>query len=98
IDNETVIYAGNCGPEQRDKLVGNALALLHLISFEEPFGLSVVEAMCCGTPVIAFNRGAMSELILPGKTGFLVNTMNEAIEAVSCLPLINRTDCREWAV
>lgn len=98
IDNDKVIYVGNCGPEQRDKLVGNALALLHLISFEEPFGLSVVEAMCCGTPVIAFNRGAMSELIVHGKTGFLVNTMDKAEEAVSRLPLINRTDCRKWAV
>jgi glycosyltransferase involved in cell wall biosynthesis len=93
-----VVYAGNCGPKQRDWLLGNALALLHPILFDEPFGLSVAEAMCCGTPVIAFNRGSMPELIQHKKTGFLVSTLEEAAEAVSQLPLINRSDCRQWAV
>jgi glycosyltransferase involved in cell wall biosynthesis len=97
IDNKKVIYAGNCGPEQRDKLLGKALALLHLILFDEPFGLSVAEAMCCGTPVIAFNRGSMPELIQHGKTGFLVDTIDEAEEAVSRLSSIKRADCRQWA-
>lgn len=98
IDNDKVVYAGNCGPQERNRLLGNASALLHLIQFDEPFGLSVVEAMCCGTPVIAFNRGAMPELILPGKTGFLVNDMQEAQDAVDNLPVINRIDCRQWSV
>ncbi|HET6996293.1 MAG TPA: glycosyltransferase family 4 protein [Chitinophagaceae bacterium] len=98
IDNDRVVYAGNCGSQQRDQLLGNALALLHLILFDEPFGLSVVEAMCCGTPVIAFNRGAMPELILPGKTGFLVDTIEEAEQAARQLEQINRDDCREWAI
>ena len=93
-----MIYAGNCGPRERDKLLGNALALLHPILFDEPFGLSVAEAMCCGTPVIAFNRGSMPELILHGKTGFLVKSMEEAEEAVGRLSSINRIDCREWSV
>jgi glycosyltransferase involved in cell wall biosynthesis len=95
IDNEQVTYVGNCGPLRRDELLGNALALLHLILFDEPFGLSVVEAMCCGTPVIAFNRGSMQELIIHGKTGFLVDTLEEAVDVVGDLPSIHRADCRE---
>ena len=98
IDNKEVLYAGNCGPQQRDELLGNALALLHLVLFDEPFGLSVAEAMCCGTPVIAFNRGSMPELILHEKTGFLVNTLTEAAAAVTQLPSISRADCRQRAV
>lgn len=98
LNNEDVIYAGNCGPEERNKLLGNAAALLHLILFDEPFGLSVAEAMCCGVPVIAFNRGAMPELILHEKTGFLVNSKEEAANAVDKLSLIKRKDCREWAL
>lgn len=98
IDNTEVIYAGNCGPKQRDKLLGDALALLHPILFDEPFGLSVVEAMCCGTPVIAFNRGAMPELIQDGKTGFLVHTMKEAEEAIHKLSAINRAGCRQRVI
>jgi glycosyltransferase involved in cell wall biosynthesis len=98
IDNEEVIYVGNCGPAQRNELLGNALALLHLISFEEPFGLSVVEAMCCGTPVIAFSRGSMPELIRHERTGFLVHTIEEAEGFVSKLSTINRKDCRQWSL
>ena len=77
--------------------MGGAFALLHPISFEEPFGLSVVEAMLCGTPVIAFNRGSMPELIIERKTGFLVTTIEEAVEAVNDVTVINRKNCREWA-
>lgn len=97
IDGKQVVYAGNCGPEGRNKLLGNATALLHLISFDEPFGLSVVEAMCCGTPVIAVNRGAMPELIQQGETGYLVHTIEEAVEAVEQLHHIKRSRCRQWA-
>jgi glycosyltransferase involved in cell wall biosynthesis len=57
----------------------------------------VVEAMFCGTPVIAFKRGSMPELILDGKTGFLVNNIEQAVEAVNDIKMINRNDCREWA-
>lgn len=97
IDNEAVVYAGNCGPRERNELLGNALALLHLISFDEPFGLSVAEAMCCGTPVVAFKRGAMPELMRHKQTGFLVDTAEEAASAVDELPTIRRADCRKWA-
>ena len=97
IDDNQIVYAGNCGPAERNQLLGNATALLHLISFDEPFGLSVVEAMCCGTPVIAMNRGAMPELIRQGETGYLVQTMEEAVNAVQQLKLIRRSHCRQWA-
>lgn len=98
IDNENVVYAGNCDSTQRDILLGNAAALLHLILFDEPFGLSVVEAMCCGTPVIAFNRGSMAELIVNGQTGFLVDKMEEAEQACGQLQQIRRKDCRERVI
>ena len=97
IDGQEIIYVGNSGPVDRNKLLGSAFALLHPISFEEPFGLSVVEAMVCGTPVIAFNRGSMSELIVNGKTGFLVNNVEEAVEAVNSVEFIDRRACTEWA-
>ncbi len=98
IDGDQVIYVGNSGPKKRDELMGNALALLHPINFEEPFGLSVVEAMFCGTPVIAFNRGSMPELIAHGKTGFLVNNIHSAADAVKAVHTIQRTACRETAM
>jgi len=97
INNNSVIYAGNSGPEKRDKLIGGAFALLHPVSFEEPFGLSVIESFFCGTPVIAFNRGSMPELIINGKTGFLVSDINEAIERLKEIKKINRKECRKYA-
>src|SRR5699024_5291551 len=78
-------YIGSAGPDERNSLLGNAAGLLHPIRFEEPFGLSVVESMACGTPVIAFNRGSMPELIEDGCNGFLVSNVDEAVEAVNNL-------------
>lgn len=95
--NDEVIFVGHAGPEARNKLLGKALALVHPINFDEPFGLSVAEAMLCGTPVIAFNRGSMPELINNGKSGFLVKNINEGSDAVSQLKSLNRLDCHEWA-
>ena len=95
--NEDIKYVGNSGPQKRDRLLGGARALLHPINFEEPFGLSVAEAMFCGTPVIAFNRGSMQELIADKKTGFLVDNVEEAVEAVQNLKSIKRAACHRWA-
>ena len=97
IDERNVIFEGSAGPEKRDRLLKNAKALLHPINFEEPFGLSVAEAMFCGTPVIAFNKGSMPELIKDGSTGFLVNSIDEAVSKVPELENIDRRYCREWA-
>jgi len=97
INNEDIVYVGNSGQEDRDKLLGGAYALLHPIGFKEPFGLSVVESMFCGTPVIAYNKGSMPELILDGKTGFLVQGIDEAVEAVNTIQYVDRKHCRDWA-
>ena len=82
IDGDDVRFVGAVGPAERSKLLGGARALLHLIDFDEPFGFSVVEAMACGTPVIAFRRGSMPELIEHGVTGFLVDDVDAAVAAV----------------
>jgi glycosyltransferase involved in cell wall biosynthesis len=97
INDRSVFYLGNAGPGERKTLLGKALALLHPIQFDEPFGLSVAESMFCGTPVIAFNRGSMRELIVDGKTGFLVHDTYEAVRAVDKLGEIDRQVCRHWA-
>ncbi len=91
---EGVDYVGPVGGAARTAALGRAAALLHLINFDEPFGLSVVEAMACGTPVIAIRRGAMAELIVDGVTGFLVGGVAEAVAAVARLGEIDRAACR----
>src|SRR5690606_32638619 len=83
LNDDDIIYAGSSGPEQRDQFLGHAFALLHPINFSEPFGLSVAESMFCGTPVIAFNKGSMPELIVHGETGFLVNSIDKAVDCIS---------------
>jgi len=89
-----VSYLGPVGPEKRASVLGGALALLHLISFNEPFGLSVVEAMACGTPVIANARGSMPEIISPGTNGFLVHSMEEAAKSVEKCAALDRANVR----
>lgn len=91
---EDIVYIGSVGPDKRNKLLGNAYALLHPIFFAEPFGLSVVESMACGTPVIAFNKGSMPEIIETQKNGFLVSNVKEAVAALKKIPEINRQSCR----
>lgn len=88
-------YVGSVGPEKRDELLGGAYALLHPIFFAEPFGLSVVEAMACGTPVVAFNKGSMPELITSGVNGFIVENVNEAVKSLGQIPKIDRQYCRD---
>jgi len=95
LDDRNAVYVGTAGPVQRNQLLGKAYALLHPINFNEPFGLSVIESMACGTPVIAFNKGSMPELIEHGKNGFLVSGCEEAVEHVVRIKDINRSDCRQ---
>lgn len=92
--SDDVVFTGPVGGADRARALGSARALLHLIGFDEPFGLSVIEAMACGTPVIAFNRGSMPELIADGVTGFLVDTVDEAVKAIGRLGEIDRAACR----
>jgi glycosyltransferase involved in cell wall biosynthesis len=90
-----VTYVGAVGPGERDALLGGARALLHLIGFDEPFGLSVVEALATGTPVVAFRRGSMPELVRHGSTGFLVDDVAGAVAAVGEIGTLRRRDCRD---
>jgi len=98
LDGHRVSYIGPVGVDQRSALLGGAAALLHLIGFDEPFGFSVVEAMACGTPVVAFRRGSMPELIDDGVTGFVVDTVEEAMSAVGKSAGLARAPIRASAV
>jgi len=95
VDGQKVSYIGPVGPEGRGELLGGARALLHLISFDEPFGFSVVEAMACGTPVIAHPRGSMPEIVRDGENGYLVNSIGEAVAAVPAAEGIDRIAVRK---
>lgn len=98
LDGVQVSYLGPVGPADRQRLLGGARALLHLIDFEEPFGFSVVEAMACGTPVIAHPRGSMPELVSHGVNGFLVNTRDDALAAVVESLDLDRSQVRDSVV
>ena len=88
--NEQIRFVGSVGPAERNRLLGGAYALLHLINFDEPFGLSMVEAMACGTPVIATGRGSVPEVIMDEMSGFVVANLDEATEAVARVPELSR--------
>lgn len=94
LDGERVTYLGAVGPERRGELLAGAVALLHLVGFDEPFGFSVVEAMACGTPVVAHARGSMPELVRNGENGFLVATPKEAVAAVEASASLDRRAVR----
>jgi len=79
LDGQRVTYVGPVARDRRVGLLGGARALLHLVNFDEPFGFSVVEAMACGTPVIARPRGSMPEIVRNGENGFLVASLDEAV-------------------
>ncbi|GLZ00096.1 glycosyltransferase family 4 protein [Actinoplanes sp. NBRC 103695] len=97
IDGDRVDFLGAVGPQRRAEVLGAAAALLHPIDFDEPFGLSVVESMACGTPVIAYKRGSMPEVVDEGVTGHLVSGVDQAVEAVDAIGAIDRAGCRAQA-
>lgn len=92
--NQDITYIGSVGPHERNKVLGSAFALLHPINFSEPFGLSIVEAMACGTPVLAFNKGSMPEIIQDGVNGFIVSGIEEMAGKIKAVINISREACR----
>jgi glycosyltransferase involved in cell wall biosynthesis len=98
IDGTQIDFVGPVTAEQRAELLGRAGALLHLIHFDEPFGFSVAEALACGTPVIAHRRGSMPELIDHDRTGFIVDDLAGAIDAVHRVADLDRRAIRADAV
>jgi len=98
VDGDRVSYVGPIDAADRSDILGSAYALLHLIDFDEPFGFSVVEAMACGTPVIAFDRGSMAELITHGHSGFLVSDVHAATQTMNRAGTVDRAQIRASTV
>ncbi len=98
VDGKAVRYLGNVGPAERARVLGRAAALLHPIGFAEPFGLSVVEAMTCGTPVIAFPKGSMREVVDVGLTGYLPESVDAAVEILDDAIKLDRHAVRTHAI
>ena len=96
IDGTNVRFVGEVGGAVKQSLFASARGLLMPIRWDEPFGMVMVEALACGTPVIAFAEGAACEVVVDGRTGFLVENERAMVDAVGCLPRIHPRDCRDW--
>jgi glycosyltransferase involved in cell wall biosynthesis len=93
--HDWVEFIGEVGGHEKDELLGNAHALLFPIDWPEPFGLVMIEALACGTPVIAWRNGSVPEVIDDGRTGFIVESVDEAVRAVARVSALNRETCRQ---
>ena len=89
-----VEFIGEVGGKDKDELMGNAYAFLFPIDWPEPFGLVMIESLACGTPVIAWNNGSVPEVLADGETGFVVNTIDQAVKAVGQVARLSRHACR----
>lgn len=94
LDHPLIEYIGEVDESGKNELLGNARATLFPIQWPEPFGLVMTESMACGTPVIAFRRGSVSEVMKEGVSGFVVDTLEEAMQAVARIDQIDRRACR----
>lgn len=97
IDQKNICYIGPVNNQEKNELLGNAAALLMPIEWNEPFGIVMAEALACGTPVIAFERGAAKEVVINGTNGWLCRTIPDMVNAVARIRTISRKDCRKDA-
>ena len=98
LDNENVKYIGAVNDEQKNNLLGQASAMIVPIEWDEPFGIVFAEALACGTPVISCPRGALPEIVREGIDGYLVNSIDDAVNKVHQLQRIDRSNCRQRAI
>jgi glycosyltransferase involved in cell wall biosynthesis len=94
LDHPLIEFVGEIGDADKPTFLGNALALLFPIDWPEPFGLVMIEAMACGTPVIARPCGSVPEVVADGLTGLLADTLDELVGAIKCVDRIDRMACR----
>ena len=95
--SKKIIWIGEVQEKLRNKLFSKAIATLLPVTWPEPFGLTLIEAMACGSPVIACNKGSIPEIIKHGKTGFIINSLSEMITAIKNIHKIDRMYCSDYA-
>src|SRR5262249_59022141 len=95
VDGDRIKFVGEVNERQKQDFLGNARAVLFPIDWPEPFGLVMIEAMACGTPVIAWRRGSVPEIVEQGVTGFIVETEAEALAAIERIPDLHRREVRD---
>lgn len=96
--SEDIRWVGEVDEQERNRLMSKARCLLHPVTWREPFGLVMIEAMACGCPVIGFRRGSIPEIVKDGKTGFVVGDLEEMLEAILKIDTIDRQECRKYAI
>jgi glycosyltransferase involved in cell wall biosynthesis len=94
LDHPLIEFVGEISDAEKDEFIGNAMAVVCPYDWPEPFGLVLIEAFACGTPVIAYRRGSIPEIVDHGVTGFICDTIDEMVDAVDQIPLIDRKQCR----
>jgi glycosyltransferase involved in cell wall biosynthesis len=98
LSNPKIKWIGEVNNEERNKLMSEAICLINPITWREPFGLTMIEAMSCECPVVTFDKGSVHEVIINGKTGYITNDISEMMVAVKNIDKLNRKDCREHAL
>lgn len=98
LSDKLIKWVGEVDEKQRNKLMSEAMCMLHPVTWREPFGMTLIEAMACGCPVIAFNNGSIPEVIINGETGFIVEDLEEMVNAILQIKKINRKTCRVHAI
>lgn len=96
--SDNIRWIGEVDQEERNKLMSKAMCFLHPVTWKEPFGLTLIEAMACGCPIVAFKKGSIPEIVAHKKTGFVVSDIHGMIKAVKNINLIKREDCRKHAL